>query len=361
MAHSIKITRSEKSRINDIDKKNLVFGKYYSDHMFLAECDHGKWSGSRIVPFGDLQMHPATSALHYGQLIFEGMKAYKDAQENPLLFRPDQNLIRMNISAKRMGMPEILADLFMKALNDLVDIDRDWIPTDAGSSLYIRPYMLATDEFIGIRPTERFQFIIIMSPAQAYYNKPVKVVTYSKYVRAFQGGVGFAKAAGNYGGTMLPLREAIAAGYDQVLWLDGLEHRYAEEIGSMNVFFVIDDVFVTPSLDEGTILDGVTRDSVIELARSMGATVEERKVDMDEVVQANKEGRLQDAFGTGTAASVAPISLIHYGGEDHMLTPVEGRTWYKKIKTTLDNIKTGKIDDPYGWVVPVGAAKAVEA
>ena len=361
MKHSIKVKRAEQSRIKEIDRKNLVFGKYYADHMFIAECDHGQWNNARIEPFHHLSLHPATSSLHYGQLIFEGMKAYKDADGNALLFRPDQNIKRMNISAKRMGMPAIPEKLFTEALHGLVAVDRDWIPTDAGSSLYIRPFMMATDEFIGIRPTEKFQFIIITSPSQAYYNRPVKVITYDKYVRAFKGGVGYAKAAGNYGGTMQPLREAIAAGYDQVLWLDGLEHRYAEEIGSMNVFFVIDNVFITPALDEGTILDGVTRDSVIELARSMGALVEERKVDMEEVIQSNKEGRLNDAFGSGTAASVAPISLIHYGGEDHMLTPVEDRIWYRKIKERLDGIKTGRLEDEFGWVTPVGSTKAVEA
>lgn len=360
MKNSIQIQRAATSRVKQVDKKDMAFGKHYADHMFLADCDHGKWSNSRIVPFGDLSIHPATSSLHYGQLIFEGMKAYKDANGNALLFRPDQNLERMNISARRMGMPEIPEEIFIEGLKQLVSVDRDWIPTGNGHSLYIRPFMMATDAFIGIRPTEKFQFIIITSPTQPYYNHPVKVITFSKYVRAFPGGVGYAKAAGNYGASMLPLREAIAAGYDQVLWLDGTDHRYAEEIGSMNVFFVIDDVFITPSLEDGTILDGVTRDSVIDLAKMFGATVEERKVDMDEIVQANKDGRLQDAFGTGTAASVAPIGLIHYAGEDHMLTPVEDRTWFKKIKTTLADIKTARIEDPFGWVVPVEATKAIE-
>lgn len=358
MKHTIKINKAERSRIKDVDKTDLHFGKYYSDHMFIAECDHGKWKNARVEPFSALTMHPATSCLHYGQLIFEGMKAYKDSKGNPLLFRPEKNHERFNESARRMGMPEIPEQLFIDSISELVSIDRQWIPTGAGYSLYIRPFMMATDEFIGIRPTEKFMFVIICSPSQPYYNRPVRVTTTDKYVRAFPGGAGYAKAAGNYGASMIGLREAIAAGYDQVLWLDGIEHRYAEEIGSMNVFFVIDDVFITPSLESGTILDGVTRDSVIQLARSMGASVEERRVDLDEIVEANTSGRLQDAFGSGTAASVAPIELIHYGGQDHMLPPADTRTWYKRIKNTLDEIKTGKREDEFGWVMHVDA-KAV--
>jgi len=358
MKHTIKITRAETSRHNEIDKNNLSFGNYYSDHMFIAECDKGKWKNARIEPFHNLSMHPATSCLHYGQMIFEGMKAYKDNKGNPLLFRPEKNYERFNKSARRMSMAEVPEQLFMDALVELVSLDRKWIPSGAGYSLYIRPYMMAVDEFIGIRPTDKFMFVIICSPSQPYYARPVNVVTTDKYIRAFPGGAGFAKAAGNYGASMIGLREAVANGYDQVLWLDGADRKYAEEIGSMNVFFVIDDVFITPSLDSGTILDGVTRDSVIQLARSMGASVEERKVDMDEVIEANKEGRLQDAFGTGTAASVAPIALIHYGDQDHMLPPADTRTWNKRIKTTLDDIKTGKREDEFGWVMHVDA-KAV--
>jgi branched-chain amino acid aminotransferase len=351
MKHNIKITKAEHSRIKEVDKNDLHFGKHYSDHMFIAECDHGKWKNARIEPFHNLSLHPATSCLHYGQLIFEGMKAFKDAKGNALLFRPDMNLERINISARRMAMPEVPEQLFMDALTELVKIDKQWIPTGPGFSLYLRPFMMAVDEFIGIRPTEKFQLVIICSPAPPYYSHPVKVMTTDKYVRAFPGGAGYAKAAGNYGASMIALREAIANGYDQVLWLDAVDHRYAEEIGTMNVFFVIDDVFITPSLENETILDGVTRECVIFLARQMGATVEERKVDMEEIVEANKSGRLQDAFGTGTAASIAPISQIQYGGQDHVLPPVEDRVWYKKIKTTLEDIKTGKIDDEFGWVV----------
>lgn len=359
MKNPIKILPVSKSRFSEINPDDIMFGRFYSDHMFIAEYENNKWNNARIQPFSHLEIHPATSALHYGQLIFEGLKAYGDPKK-PLLFRPEENLKRMNLSAARMGMPAIPEDLFLSALHELVYLDKTWIPADAGASLYIRPFMYAADEFIGIRPTEKFVLVIIMSPAKAYYNRPVKVTTSGEYVRAYPGGVGFAKAAGNYGATMLPLKEAIANGYDQVLWLDGIENRYVEEIGSMNVFFVIDDVFITPSLDSGTILDGITRDSVIQLATSMNIRVEQRKIDMDEIINANKEGRLHDAFGTGTAASVAPIAVIHHQGEDHMLPPVELRKWSPKLKMILEQIKNGKKADEFGWVVPVTATIAVE-
>ncbi len=353
MKFPIKIEKAAASRASTIKKEDIVFGKYYSDHMFIADYINGEWVNSRIIPYQNLSLNPATNALHYGQLIFEGLKAYKGINGEALLFRPDMNHKRMNISATRMGMPEIPQELFMSALHELIALDKKWIPGGDGYSLYIRPFMISTDEFIGIRPTERFSFIIITSPAQPYYSHPVRVMTFEKYVRAFPGGVGYAKAAGNYGSSMLPLREAIKAGYDQVLWLDGFEHKYAEEIGSMNIFFMIDDVLITPSLDQGTILDGVTRNSIIALARREGLQIEERKISIDEVIEANKNARLNDCFGVGTAASVVPISVIHYHNNDHILPPVEDRVWYKKLKHQLDGIKTGKIADEWQWVIPV--------
>jgi branched-chain amino acid aminotransferase len=359
MKYKISISKNPETKVDSLDYNNLSFGKQYSDHMFLAEYDHGTWSNCRIVPFQNLDLHPATSCLHYGQMIFEGMKAYKDVNDTALLFRPDMNLKRMNKSAIRMGMPEIPEQIFMDSLYNLIKLDQDWIPNKDGYSLYIRPVLMAIDEFIGIRPTEKFLFYIICSPAQPYYSKPVKVMTTDKYVRAFQGGVGYAKAAGNYGASMLPLKLALAEGYDQILWLDGIEFKYAEEIGSMNVFFVIDDVFITPELD-GTILDGVTRNSVIQLAQSLGVKVEERKISLDEIAEANKLGRLQDAFGTGTAASVCSLESIFYKGNDIMLPPVNIRKWSPKIKKMLDDIKTRKVEDSFEWVHEV-ESKMVEA
>ncbi len=355
MKYPIRIDKVIESRAGSIDKDDIVFGKNYADHMFIADYYDTEWRDARILPFQNLSLNPATNSLHYGQLIFEGMKAYKGKHNEALLFRPDKNFERLNNSARRMGMPELPEELFMNAIHELINLDKSWIPTGEGYSLYIRPFMMATDEFIGIRPTERFSFIIITSPAQPYYSKPVKVMTFEKYVRAFPGGVGYSKAAGNYGSSMLPLREAIKNGYDQVLWLDGFEHKYAEEIGSMNIFFMIDNILITPSLSQGTILNGVTRDSIIQLAKAEGLSVEERKISIDEVIEANKGSRLNDCFGVGTAASVVPISLIHYKGQDHVLSPVEERIWCKKLKNTLDSIKTGQVLDTHQWVIPVGS------
>lgn len=352
MDYTIEITRAKNSRIGEVDFDNLQFGKFYSDHMFLAEYADGQWQNARIVPFGDLQLSPASSFMHYGQAIFEGMKAFKDENGNALLFRTDQNHKRWNISAKRMGMPEIPFDLFNAALNELVSLDKNWIPTQDGCSLYLRPFMFATDVHVGIRPTENFTFCIITSPAGRYYSKPVRVLAADKYVRAFPGGTGYAKASGNYGASMLPLKEAIEKGYDQVLWMDGFEFRYAEEIGSMNVFFIVDGVVKTPAL-VGTILDGVTRDSCIQLLRGYGLTVEETRVDLNELLKAYREGKLQDAFGTGTAASVAPISHIGYKGTVMELPAVESREISIRLKKDLEGIKTGKVTDKFNWVTKV--------
>ncbi|MCS6917848.1 MAG: branched-chain amino acid aminotransferase [Chitinophagales bacterium] len=352
MKFPIHIERTEVSHLHEVDFNQLQFGKWYSDHMFVAEWRHGRWVDCHIIPFGNLPFSPASSALHYGQIIFEGMKAFRGPDGTPLLFRPEMNRLRFNLSAERMGMPTVPEALWHDALNELIWLDRRWIPQQEGASLYVRPFMFATDRFIGIRPTEFFKFIIITSPAGLYYSRPVKVLTMEHYVRAFPGGVGYAKAAGNYGATMLPLREALQQGYDQVLWLDGIERRYVQEIGTMNVFFVIDETVLTPELD-GTILEGVTRDSLITLLKDKGIRVEERKIDINELIQAGREGRLQDAFGTGTAASVVAISEIRHRQNTVQLPPVEERSWWKQLKAELDGIKYGTRPDPYGWRVPV--------
>lgn len=359
MKYPFHIERTETSRLGTVNFKDLAFGKLYGDHMFVAECRKGRWTDCKIIPYGNLPFSPASSALHYGQIIFEGMKAYKDPEGNAQLFRPEQNHKRFNCSAARMGMSEIPVELWLDALHELINIDQEWIPEEPGCSLYVRPFMFATDKFIGIRPTEFFKFIIITSPAGYYYSKPVKVIASDHYVRAFQGGVGFAKAAGNYGATMLPLKEAQQQGFDQVLWTDGLEHKYAQEIGTMNVFFMIDDVAVTPDLD-GTILDGVTRDSVIQLLKSYGIRVEERKISLDEIQSAHSKGLLSDAFGTGTAASIASISHIGYKGKVMELPPAGSRLYSNRLKHDLEAIKTGQLPDPFGWVVKVKSKLVLE-
>lgn len=352
MKYPFHMEHTEVSRLDTVDFDNLQFGKLYSDHMFVAECRKGKWTDCKIIPYGNIPFSPASSALHYGQIIFEGMKAFKDPQGDPLLFRPEMNFKRFNISAARMAMPEIPLELWLDALNELVFLDQAWIPSKKGCSLYVRPFMFAMDRFIGVRPTEFFKFIIITSPAGLYYPKPVKVMTTQKYVRAFPGGVGFAKAAGNYGASMLPLKEAIENGFEQILWTDGNEHKYIQEIGTMNVFFVIDNIAITPELD-GTILDGITRDSTMQLLKHHGIQVEERKISVGEVFEAHEKGVLQDAFGTGTAASIVPISHIHDRGKTIELPPVKNRPFAVRLKNEMEEIKAGLLDDPFGWRVKV--------
>lgn len=352
MKYPFHIEQTETSRLGTVNFKDLAFGKLYGDHMFVAECKQGRWSDCKIIPYGNLYFSPASSALHYGQIIFEGMKAYKDPYGHPQLFRPEKNHKRFNRSAARMGMAEVPEELWHDALHELINLDHEWIPEEQGCSLYVRPFMFATDRFIGIRPTEFFKFLIITSPAGSYYSKPVKVIASDHYVRAFVGGVGFAKAAGNYGATMLPLKEAQKQGFDQVLWTDGIEHRYAQEIGTMNVFFVVDGIAITPNLD-GTILDGVTRDSVIQLLKSYGIKVEERKISLDELADAHKKGHFMEAFGTGTAASITAISHIGYKGAVMELPPIDSMNYSSRLKQDLEEIKTSKVPDPFGWVVKV--------
>jgi len=289
----IPVKKVEKSRINQLDPDNLHFGKLYSDHMLIAYYDDGAWQRAEIVPFHDLTFSPATAFFHYGQAIFEGIKAFKDSKGNPVIFRPKDNLERMNRSAIRMAMPEITEEIFIGGMAKLIDVDRAWIPTKENTSLYIRPFMLAVDEFIGVRPAEKFLFIIITSPAGPYYDKPLSIYVEDKYVRAFPGGIGFTKAAGNYGMSMFPTQEIKKKGYDQVLWTDGFTHKYVQEIGTMNVFFVIGDKAITPDVAQDTILEGVTRDTVITLLREKGMTVEVRHLSVDEIEEAYKKRATQ--------------------------------------------------------------------
>lgn len=361
MGYKISVERAKTTRINEVDFTDLPFGKYFSDHMFIADYADGDWRNCRIVPFGDFSVHPALSALHYGQAIFEGMKAEKDVDGNPIIFRPTKNAARFNISADRMAMPEVPEELFLNAIDKLVSIDQSWIPNAPHSSLYIRPYMFAAEKFVGIKPAEHFQFVIFTSPVGAYYSRPVKVFIHDKYVRAFPGGVGYAKCAGNYGAVMMPTREVQKMGYDQILWLDGIHHRYLQEIGTMNVFVVIDGVIITPALDQGTILDGVTRDSIVRLAENEGYLLQERDISIEEVINAFHEGKLEDMFGTGTAAVVSHIGEFHYKGENYELIPAEAREISNKLKKRLIDIKSGKAEDIYGWLHTVPVAVYVNS
>ena len=345
------INKIEHSRISEIDPKNIQFGKAYSDHMLVAYYEDGAWKQPEIMPFSNLSLSPSTTFFHYGQAIFEGVKAYKDADGNPLIFRPYENWKRMNRSAARMAMPQIPEELFVGGMKQLVSMDRDWVPSGEDTSLYIRPFLLAIDEFIGVRPAERFMFIIITSPAGPYYANPVNIYVQDKYVRAFPGGIGFTKAAGNYGMSMYPTQEIRKMGYDQILWTDGYEHKYVQEIGTMNVFFVLGDTVVTPDLNQDTILEGVTRDSVIKLLREAGTTVEERPISIDELEAAYRAGTLKEAFGTGTAASIAPIASLTFHDEKMALPPLSEWKHTNFLKKALADIRYGRTTDTHDWVV----------
>jgi branched-chain amino acid aminotransferase len=347
----IVVKKTENSRINEVDLTNVQFGKNYSDHMLIAYYENGEWKQPEIVPYDNLSLSPATTFMHYGQAIFEGIKAYKDPNGNPLIFRPYDNWKRMNRSANRMAMPDVPMDIFVEGIKALVELDKNWIPTGEDTSLYIRPFMLAIDEFIGVRPAEKFMFIIITSPAGPYYNKPVSIFVQDQYVRAFPGGIGYTKAAGNYGMSMYPTMKIKEKGYDQILWTDGFEHKYVQEIGTMNVFFVIGDKVITPDINQDTILAGVTRDSVITLLKEKGIVVEERNISINEIQDAHHAGQLKEAFGTGTAASIAPIYALTYH-EDKMELPTLDKwdvaNWLKK---ELSDIRYGRKEDTHNWIV----------
>ncbi len=351
MVHTLDIptTKVSESRLAGIDFAHLPFGKVYTDHMFLADYKDGEWKNYRIVPYGYMPMSPATPALHYGQSIFEGMKAYSADTGEALVFRPLDNWKRMNISAERMCMPAIPEELFMESLAALIDLDRAWIPKENGSSLYIRPFMFSADEYIGIRPSEAFTFMVILSPTGPYYSTPVKVKIETHYTRAVQGGTGFAKAGGNYGGAIYPAKLAQDQGYHQLIWTDGKNHEYVEESGTMNVMFVIDGVLITPALSD-SILAGITRQSVLDIARHWNMPVEERRISVKELIAALEQGRVEEAFGAGTAATIAHIELIGYEGKDYVLPPIDQRKFSLGVYDELENIKHGKSPDVFGWI-----------
>lgn len=338
------------------NQNNLGFGNYFTDHMFIMDYTEGVgWHDPRIIPYQPLMMDPATMVLHYGQAIFEGLKAYKAQNGRILLFRPHQNMARVNISNDRLCIPPIDLDFGVEAIKTLVKLEKDWIPQAKGTSLYIRPFIIATDPFLGVRPSLTYKFIIILSPVGAYYPEgidPVKIYIESKYVRAVKGGIGFAKTPGNYAASLKSQVEAQEKGYTQVLWLDGVERKYIEEVGTMNVFFKIDGKVVTPSL-EGSILAGITRDSSIALLHHWGIPVEERRISIEEIYQAQREGKLEEAFGTGTAAVISPIGSLNWN--DNIIAINNGQTGElsKRIYDTITGIQSGQMEDPFGWTVLV--------
>ena len=350
---SIKVTPTQQSKINEVNWENLPFGKVFSDHMLVMEYHDGAWQEAEIVPFGPIPMHPAMSAIHYGQSIFEGMKANRTVEDDVVVFRPNMNAKRFAESCKRMCMPVIPEDVFVELVRKLVEVEKAWIPSKEGYSLYIRPFMFATDEFIGIKPSETYKFMIFTCPVGAYYSEPVNVLIEEYYTRASEGGVGRAKVAGNYGASLFPARKGQVRGYHQLLWTDGKTHQFVEESGTMNVCFMIDGKLVTPSEDSDTILRGVTKRSVVEVAEHWGIPVEERKITVAELVEANKNGTLTEAFGAGTAATIAHIAKIGYRDTDLVLPPIEGRDFSLKVHAYLDDMKAGKVEDPFGWIYKV--------
>lgn len=348
-AMDILITKAGRSKLQDINLDNLPFGKYFTDHMLEADYENGEWKNAEIKPYQPLLLEPSIAALHYGQAIFEGIKAYADKDGNPFVFRPQDNFRRFNKSAARMNMPAVPEELFMEGLRQLIALDKNWIPAKKEHSLYIRPLMFATDAILGVRPSESYKFLILLSPSGPYFASPMKILVEERFTRASPGGVGFSKNAGNYGGSMLAATEAKKREYDQVLWTDAFEHKWLQEVGMMNVFFIIDNVAITPSLEEGTILEGVTRDSVIQGFKEMGILVEERKISIDEVVSAYKAGKISEVFGTGTAAVIAPIKELNYKGFVMNFNTDNYKT-SSAVKTWLSDIREGKTEDKYGWI-----------
>ena len=350
MSYNINITKIEKSKVSDLDFNNIPLGTTFTDHMFICDYDNGQWGNPRIEPLEAIPTHPAAMALHYGQAIFEGMKATVDKDGNPMLFRANKNAARLNTSADRMGMPNFPEDLFVEGLKQLVDIERNWIPPQEGSALYLRPFMYADEPFIGMRAATHYKFIIIASPSNAMYSNRIKLWAEKQYIRAANGGTGEAKAAGNYAAAIRPTELAKAKGYDQVLWLDANEHRYIQEVGTMNIFFMIDGKFITPKRD-GSILDGITRMSVIDVLRDKGYEVTETMITIDEIKTASRNGTLQEAFGTGTAVGIAYIQEIGLDGE--VIHVSNQSPVANDVNDTLNAIKTGKIEDKFNWMTKI--------
>lgn len=346
---NISIQKVQNSRINEVDFDNIPFGKVYSDHMFIADYEDGQWSDLRIVPYENLSMAPASSVIHYGQSVFEGLKAYKNNDGEAVVFRPEANAKRLNKSAERMCIPEVPEELFIQGMTELLNLDSTWIPNKENTALYIRPFVFAMDDYIGIKPSEKYRFMIITCPVGAYYSEPVKVKIETEFTRAAKGGTGYAKAAGNYAGSLYPAKLAQKQGYHQLVWTDATEHKYIEESGTMNIMFVINDTLITPEASS-TILRGITRDSVLTLARDWGMKVEERKVSIKEVIDAAKNGTLKEAFGAGTAATIAHIKLIGHEGVDYQLPAIEEREFSNKVLKAMDAIKLGEAEDKFDWI-----------
>jgi branched-chain amino acid aminotransferase len=349
--NTIKVTPTTASKIDSIDFKNLGFGTVFSDHMLVCDYKNGIWGTPEIVPFQPISLMPSAKIFHYGQSIFEGMKAYKDVDKKTWLFRPDENFKRFNISAKRLSIPELPEAVFMEGLKALLKVDEQWIPTQDGSSLYIRPIMFATGEGFHASPADAYKFMICTAPSGAYFAGKVKVLIEQKYSRSANGGVGYAKAGGNYAGQFYPTQLAIEKGYHQVIWTDDNTHEYIEEAGAMNIFVRINDTLITgPTSDR--ILDGITRKSILDIAKDEGINVEVRKFTVTEIVEASKNGSLKEMFGAGTAAVISPIATFGFKDTDYHLPELESPVALR-LKKRITDIQTNKVEDLFGWTVNV--------
>ena len=347
---SIQLTKN--SRLPQVNWENLPFGRLFSDHMFCMDFNDGSWSDPKIIPYGDIKLSPANSALHYGQSCFEGMKAHRNIKGEVVLFRPYENAKRFNSSNTRMCIPEINENIFVNSILELIAIDKKWVPENLEHSLYIRPFIFATDPYIGIKPSDSYRFMIFTCPVGSYYTDPVPVKVETHYSRAVQGGTGFAKAAGNYAAALYPAMLAAKEGYRQLIWTDSNEHKYIEEAGTMNVMFVINDILITPFTGD-TILNGITRKSVVEIAKDWGIEVQERKIEVNEIFEALKNGTLTEAFGAGTAATIAPISSIAINGDNYKIPESKDHHFHSKVLKYLSEYKMGKHPDKFNWIVKV--------
>jgi branched-chain amino acid aminotransferase len=348
LTDSIHIEKTTRSTISEVDFTNLEFGKHIADHMLISDFRNGQWETPRIMPFGEIKLTPAMLALHYGQSIFEGMKAYRFKDGNISIFRAQKHHRRLSKSLERMCMPAISEEMFINSLHALLEVDEKWVSDIEGNSLYIRPLVFASESRLGVKVADQYKFVIMNSPVGPYINKPFKIKVEDYYTRAAEGGTGFAKCAGNYGGAFYPTQLARQQGYDQVLWTDHKEHLYIDEAGMMNVMFVIEGKLVTPKLST-TILDGVTRDSILTLAKDMGFPIEERKVSVKELEDGLKKGTLTEMFGAGTAAVVAPISTVNIHGTEYTIPTPSPESFQQKVKKQLSSIRLGNSPDKHGW------------
>lgn len=352
LPHAIDVVEASATKIDSVDFDNVVFGNVFTDHMMMCDYEDGEWQQPSIQPYGPIELEPSAKVFHYGQAIFEGMKAFKDDEDKIWLFRPEDNIDRFNKSSKRLAIPEFPKDVFLEGLETLINLDRDWVKKGRGNSLYIRPFVIATENGVSASPSNRYKFMIICSPAKSYYSGEVRVVFAEKFSRAASGGVGYAKAAGNYGAQFYPTNLAKEEGFQQIIWTDADTHEYLEEAGTMNIFFRVGDKLITAPVND-RILDGVTRKSVIALAEEHNVPIEVRRVTVKEIVRAAEKGELKEIFGSGTAATINPIKGFGHHGKKFELPQIED-SYASFFKTKLMDIQYNKSEDKFGWRHLVG-------